>query len=282
MKRNITVGYNESTESVFAVMWAAQEASTRGLSLHIVEYATGAPHDSYVIGNDIAALAEGDITPIEGLRDAVLAAHPDVRVVTGRLATDSPSAELKAEGLDADLLVVGASSHPGASGFWLGNTPRWLVRHSTCPIAVVRRPVGPWPPRRIVIGVDRCDAAVAWACREADLHHVPLVIVHVVAASRAQGGGPTTPDHVGPHADAALTRAVDRARRMCSSVVSSIRVEGEPVTALLDVCGAGDLLVLGTRRRGRVVSALFGSTVDGVLDHAHIPVVIVPEDAGST
>jgi nucleotide-binding universal stress UspA family protein len=47
------------------------------------------------------------------------------------------------------------------------------------------------------------------------------------------------------------------------------------VTAVLDSVQDGDLLVLGSRGRGAVVSSVLGSTVMGVLDHAMVPVVFV-------
>ena len=54
-------------------------------------------------------------------------------------------------------------------------------------------------------------------------------------------------------------------------------VESEPVAGLLEAIRDGDHLVLGSRGRGAVRSGLFGSTVNGILDVAAVPVVVVSE-----
>jgi nucleotide-binding universal stress UspA family protein len=114
-----------------------------------------------------------------------------------------------------------------------------------------------------------------WAADEADLHHVPLLVVT---------SWWTPADHAGADRDIAridaacvVERAVESARERCGATVDSLLVEAAPVVGLLDVIREGDHLVLGSRGRGGVRSGLFGSTVNGVLDAACVPVVVVRE-----
>jgi len=62
---------------------------------------------------------------------------------------------------------------------------------------------------------------------------------------------------------------------------STESLEGDPVERIATLADGGgfDLLVIGTRQRGRIGSALLGSVSAGVAAHAHVPVLVVPESA---
>ena len=62
--------------------------------------------------------------------------------------------------------------------------------------------------------------------------------------------------------------------------VSSRTAEGHPGTELLKRAEAAghDLIVMGSRGRGAVRSAVLGSVSHYVLNHAHVPVLIVHEE----
>jgi nucleotide-binding universal stress UspA family protein len=179
-----------------------------------------------------------------------------------------------------DLIVVGASGHHGAGAFWLGSTPRRLVRHSPCPVAVIRGPVSRGKPDRVVVGVDgsaTSDAALAWAGDQADRHQVELVIVHAWSYPYAEltySSSPTR-DLMEVDAACALDRAVERAREQFGCDVTGLLVANGTVAALTETVRDGDLLVLGSRGHGSLVAGLIGSTVNAVLDRAQVPVVVV-------
>lgn len=63
--------------------------------------------------------------------------------------------------------------------------------------------------------------------------------------------------------------------------VTSLVRRGDPVEVLTRVAGERDLLVAGTRGRGRLRSLLLGSTAQGCAERARCPVVIIPA-AGRT
>jgi nucleotide-binding universal stress UspA family protein len=182
------------------------------------------------------------------------------------------------------MIVVGASSHRGASAFWLGSTPRAVVRHAHCPVVVVRGVSGRGGPDRVVVGVDGSDTAkraTRWAASEADLHGVTLHIVHaweypyvLVTTQESQAR-----DLTRIAAANVLDEALELAREVCGAAVTGELVEGGPASGLLGALRDGDLLVLGSRGRGAMRAGMFGSSVNSVLDDAAVPVAVLRDDA---
>ena len=178
------------------------------------------------------------------------------------------------------LIVVGASSHSGASAFWLGSTPRALVRHAKCPVVVVRGASSRTRPDRVVVGVDGSEVAaraLVWAAAEADLHGVTLLVVHAwyYPYDLSETSGSHARDLT--HVDAARTldAAVEFARDRCGGDVAGELIEGSATSAVLGAVRDGDLLALGSRGRGVLRAGVFGSTVNSVLDRAVVPVAVV-------
>ena len=148
---------------------------------------------------------------------------------------------------------------------------------------VVRASSGQIEPERVVVGVDGSEAsnaAVRWAAAEAYLHSVTLYVVHaweypysypIDGRDDSRGRDVTRVD-----AACVLHGCLGLARDMCAGDVVGELVESGPASGVLNMVMAGDLLVLGSRGRGALKAGLFGSTVNSVLDHATVPVVVVP------
>ncbi|MCU1500949.1 MAG: hypothetical protein JWM12_303 [Ilumatobacteraceae bacterium] len=284
MSAAIIVGYNGTGSAGEAVMWAAAEAHVRRVALRIVtsfelpalatESALG-----WGAGEAFEAARQTAVANIGGVEAAVRAAHPVVDVTT-RVCAGPATKDLLHEVGPDDLLVVGASEHRGPAAFWLGTTPRHLVRHSPCPVAVIRGSASRGGPDRVVVGVDgsaASDRAVMWAGDEADRHNVELLVVHgwtypYVAAYTAFE---QARDLARIDAEGTLERSVGLVRERCGANVLGLLVDGGPATALLDSVRDGDLLVVGSRGRGAIRSRLFGSTANSILDAASVPVVVV-------
>jgi len=284
MDQKITVGYDSSASSVESVMWAAHEAAVRELPLRIVScfgmpvLAVAGPF-GWGAGEALDAERTAADLGLQEIRAMVTSAHPDLPFTTELSSGPVDEVLLQDIGRD-DVVVVGASSHPGAAAFWLGNTPRHLVRHSPCAIVVVRGAASRGGPDRVVVGVDgtaTAERALRWAADEADLHHTALLVVHTWSTPLGNDFD-TVRDLARIDAACALEAAVEAARERCGATVDSLLVEGGPVNGLLDAVRDGDLLVLGSRGRGALRSGLFGSTVNGVLDAAAVPVVVVREE----
>ncbi|GHD97210.1 universal stress protein [Streptomyces naganishii] len=127
-------------------------------------------------------------------------------------------------------------------------------------------------------------AAADWAAREALLRDVPLRLVHaweqpiVPLASLAQAAVPPDPERSASllaEARAYLTR------RHPGLEVTTDRLTGDPVAALVAAADESGLLVLGSRGLGRTAGFLLGSVARSVVARAGRPVVLVrsPEPA---
>jgi nucleotide-binding universal stress UspA family protein len=137
-------------------------------------------------------------------------------------------------------------------------------------------------PGNVLVGADGsegADNAVRWAAKEAERRNTTLHILHAYDDS---GMSP----HVRPDHKAADV-ARDQAERIAAHakliahdvaprlVVRSDAGIGDPSTILLDAAGSAALVVVGSRGRGGLVSALLGSISQRVVTHAVCPTVVV-------
>jgi nucleotide-binding universal stress UspA family protein len=119
------------------------------------------------------------------------------------------------------------------------------------------------PPGCVVAGVDgseHSDRAVSWAATQADFEGRTLALVH---AGEEAAGFPT----------------LARARRRAELAVPGIAVltemlDADPRRALIDVSQTAHLVVVGSRGRGALTSALLGSVSVAVARNASCPVVV--------
>jgi nucleotide-binding universal stress UspA family protein len=296
MSKHIIVGFDHSDGARTAVRWAADEAQVRGCRLSVVTsynipvggdfIAAWPAADVHAIVNDAATQALEEVAA--GLR----VTHPDLDVVTS--VTTQPAWSALVDGAKADdLVVVGASSHSGAKAFWLGSTPRAVVRHAPCPVVVVRGAGVPHRPERVIVGFDGSDAAadaLRWALDEADRLGAPVRVVHAweypygplagdVPMGAVDFATAQVKDLTRVDAACVLDAGVELARERANADVEGVLVEGTPASALLSFVQDGDLLVIGTRGRG-ALSGAFGSTANAILDRANVPIVVV-RDADS-
>lgn len=156
-------------------------------------------------------------------------------------------------------------------------------------MAAYQKPLG------IVVGVDGSPssmAAVQWAARDAEMHNIPLRLVHVIApviAPVTPAGGPwpevpvpsdyshfleTEANGVIDRAIRAVTDAVPQAQLQVSSEVTSAPI----VPTLVDLSKQADMVVVGCRGQGQVARALLGSVSSGVVHHAHCPVAVIHDE----
>ena len=275
----ITVGFDRNEASYAAVRWAAAEAARRALDLRIV-HCPHLPIVSDIVPGWNPPTVEGD-EELNQLRSNLAVTHPDVRV-TIDLRPGVPWVNLCDPSYPSELIVVGSSERRGAPAFWLGRTPRGVVRHARCPVIVARGDTT--IAERVVVGIDGSNGAakaLQWAIEEANLHNAPMKVVHVWEYPYAPIGAPESPPRDAMQVEAAriLGEAVQSARQECVAEVDRELLEGSPSVLLPDAVSAGDLLVLGSRGRGPLRSGLLGSTVNSVLDNIAVSVAIIPRDS---
>jgi nucleotide-binding universal stress UspA family protein len=132
---------------------------------------------------------------------------------------------------------------------------------------------------------ERSGAALGTAIRLAGAVNARLFLVYVYTPLRGLNPefGYIEPDVHDDTVRDARTR-LDRARSKVPESIpaETILREGDPAEEILRAAGIvhADLIVMGTRARGRVAQALMGSVATSVIHKARCPVLIVAATAG--
>jgi nucleotide-binding universal stress UspA family protein len=137
--RRIVVGVDGSPWSRNALRWAVRQAALTGSVVDAVI----AWHDrgSYVgYAWLIADTFDADLAA-KTLSEAVdsTSAAGSAVTVRQRVMEGHAACVLLGEAHGADLLVVGSRGHGGFTGMLLGSVSQHCVRHSPCPVVIVRR-----------------------------------------------------------------------------------------------------------------------------------------------
>ena len=141
--------------------------------------------------------------------------------------------------------------------------------------------------RKVIVGVDGSDAAthaLRWAVDKAELlgRIVPVTTYQLPIVFDGLAGASPLPDRdlFKRSAEARLTAAIDT---VDPSVAPAGKViEAHPGVGLVEAAADADLLVMGTRGRGALRSALLGSVSAYCAKHASVPVIVVPPDVPAT
>ncbi|MFI8091020.1 universal stress protein [Streptomyces sp. NPDC086080] len=283
-RKPIVIGVDPDPDKRSALAWAADEADRRRLPLTLV-CTQGEPvpgfrlegtppswekwrDDLHTAGNDVLERA---VAFVEARRPGL-----DTSVV---LAEGHPAWVLAKHSHHATQVVVG-SWHLGHARELFGSAAVALplTAHSACPVVVVREGehTAQQPPY-FVVGVDgspHSAAAVDLAFEEASLRGANLRALYVWR----------TPLLGVLDEDATLREC----RRVLSETVAGRTadhpgvelhhevVKGHPVRELTNASAHALGLVVGTRGHGGFSGMLLGSVSQGVLHHAHCPVLTVP------
>jgi len=282
----IVVGTDDSEGSRKAISWAVGEAKVRGRGITL----------THAIVPMAASSAFGIAVPppldlIENLQDSTMedlagiAAdldYPDVEVVVD---IGTPSEILLAASETAELLVLGSRGRGGFTSLLLGSVGSQVASHANCPVIVVRD-----NPRsgacEILVGLDGSQnsiTALGFAFNEASRHGFSLVAVHawdVPSFDLVITGDGSIPLPVEHLADDEIRLSAEilagYTEQYPDVKVVEHLVRAPAVQALLDSASNAAMIVLGTRGRNAALGALLGSTSNGVLHKANIPVAIVP------
>jgi nucleotide-binding universal stress UspA family protein len=137
--------------------------------------------------------------------------------------------------------------------------------------------------RPIVVGVDGSPQsllAVSLAVEEAAYRRAPLQIAHCADVTPAvlhlSGGVDVNTKALAEQQHAEVWEKVAPATDGADVEVELVELNGNPADELVAHCErvGASLVVVGTRGRGRVASAVLGSTSMRILEHAPCPVLI--------
>jgi nucleotide-binding universal stress UspA family protein len=134
---------------------------------------------------------------------------------------------------------------------------------------------------RIVAGIDGSESsldALQWAARQAQLTGSTLEVITTWDWPVDVGWSVPLPEDYDPAAGAqdVLDHALEPIRKAYPDVDIQPRpVEGHPAPALVEASQEADLLVIGSRGRGKFAGMLLGSVSQYCVTNAHCAVTVV-------
>jgi nucleotide-binding universal stress UspA family protein len=289
----VVVGVDGTPRSHLALLWAAHEASLRGVLLRVV-HVNGDRHPHRLGRTGSEAEHEAQAASAGALVDEEVGAaregHPTLAVQGEVLEGPGPEALVEAAEA-AGLLVVGARRHGPLARHRPGAVAGHCMRRANCPVVVVHGATekgekgrSPSPDarreaRRIVVGIDgspASDLALQWALEEGALRHVPVSAVHAWQP-------PPVGEFVVPPGEASERLAgvvVDDARAIAAasdreSGFDAAVKPGAPVPVLVDESRDSALLVIGGRGHRWFHEGVVGIVATRCADEAECPVVVV-------
>lgn len=180
-----------------------------------------------------------------------------------KVATD-PRAML-AEREDADLVVLGLSTHSFLEGLVTGSTTEWLLHHPPAPMVVA---ISPEEVHKVTVCADGSSHALAAleAFVSLPLAEESLVTVLAIADGRTDAEG-------------AVAAAIGVAEGRVAELVSTVR-EGRPTATILEHLEEHmpDMVVLGTRGLTGWQRLRLGSTASAVVRSAPCTSLIASTD----
>ena len=286
----VVVGVDGSAGSDQAVLWAADLAARRQLTLHVVH---GLRLTTPPLGVTMVANGEAFETVMENgeriLRDAAWLAHrvDETITVTTDMPTEPPVPLLTDLSRMVRMIVVGHTGDGGFTGMLVGSTAAAVVSHAHCPVLVIRGrfgPAGAPEDGSVVVGVDGSpvsEQAVATAFDEASGRGVPLVAVQAWSDDSC-GGMYRTNRYLadwdaieGDEQQVLAERLAGWQEKYPDVEVRRELVRDRPRHTLLEWSAIAQLVVVGSRGRGGFLGMLLGSTSQALVQHAQCPVLVV-------
>ncbi|MBN9110761.1 MAG: universal stress protein [Pseudonocardia sp.] len=280
---SVVVGVDGSRSASDAVAWAAAEAALTGVPLRLVA----------ALGPPLARRTDdGDLEEASG-RHLVVSADAALDMATEQatrehdgIVVDREARQgfavpvLVDESLHATLLVTGSRGLGGVPGLLLGSVSTAVAAKAECPVVVVRGARrSPGDDRPVVVGVDGSeisDPAVELAFAAASERGVPLIAVHTWSDQMLVQLGPIVDmDAINADERHLLSQRLAGWREKYPEVeVRTVVRRDKPAQVLQELSANAQLLVVGTRGRGRVSGLLLGSVGHALLHTAECPVLV--------
>jgi nucleotide-binding universal stress UspA family protein len=297
----VLVGFDGSDQAIQALHYGATMALGFECRLTVVSAFT-IPNLVYPNLASMPAIPEGEARAAAS-RQVASAALPHLEGYPGEVALESVEGDAAGVLVDlsgrARLAVVGSRGRGGFLGRLLGSVSEALPAHAHCPTVVVpanyQVPEGAGRERfteqpgaePVVVGLDGAgsDVLITVAMRSAAAAGAPLHLMQVLppldAWSASAQAMVSDQQFLERQREEIAARLGEEAAKLqehgpVSAVTSSVEI-GDPVTALVKRSAEARLTIVGTRGRGRMLSALLGSVSRGLLERAEGPVMVVPD-----
>ena len=282
----IVVGVDGSAASDAAVRWAAHDAVTRKTPLtlvHVVNPTVSTWAQAPTLDR-FAEWQEGEGRRI--LADALKIARDTANdnlptPIDSELMFSATVPTLADLSKTAELMVVGTYGRGALARGLLGSVSSELMRHSHCPVAVIRDedPRMPHPAQApVLLGTDGSPAsefATAIAFDEASRRHVDLIALHAWSDKEIFELPGLDWSLVKAEEERLLAEALAGYQERYPDVtVHRLVVCDRPARALVDTSESAQLTVLGRHGRGRLAGTLLGSVSNAVVQSIRMPVIV--------
>ncbi len=294
MESPLVVGVDGSDASLTALDWAVDEAVRHTLPLRIVHASMWERYEGVVpawtTDRPSGQILAENIVGVAAERARLRA--PDLDLSTDVLAEDASTALLR-EGREGTLLVVGSRGRGEFADLLLGSVSLIVAARAHCPVVVVRGDRHALEARhgRILLGVGDHDVdspAVRFAFREAAVRDAELDVVRTWRRPAHEPvDHPLLSGDGGAYFAERFSELLNKALEAAASEHPRVRLrrttfEGPAHRVLTERSAAADLLVVGARRRDRLVGLELGRVAHRALHHASCPVVVVPRRGPET
>lgn len=284
----IVVGVDGSDGAMNAARWAAAVSARLETSLHIVHAMPSLGHN---LTDTVAAIRaavmsyQRDYAEIilRSAADAVREQQPDLVVTTESTNTPADEALIQLSGT-ARMVVVGNAEVTTAGALLLGSTTLAVATDAACPVVVWRGEHTAPTSGPVVVGTDGTDSSAV--ALESAFDFADRFAVKLAAVRSWSPFGPLARTANSPLIDwgaletavwTDLTDTVDKYHQRYPEVSASCYVE--PTKASVALLGRSEadsaqLIVVGSRGRNALASAVLGSTPLNLLAHSPIPVMV--------
>ncbi|GAB3693802.1 universal stress protein [Nocardiopsis oceani] len=297
--QTVIVGVDGSPAARAALAWATAAAARRCEQLRIV-HGLGTPTVTGTSPNlksgrdkaDEAAREAGHALLTESAEYA-REAQPGLDVATVLAPEDAPAVLLN-EAKHRDIIVVGSRGLGAVRAIMLGSVSVRASSHAPCPVVIVPEGERGRHEGRVVVGVDGSDSsrrALRFALEHALATDSDVVVVNSWEVPLPQDAASLAADAQSLHEEVFDRQSEEVVAGVLAEVIddrtenldiSAVRMQANPVEALLKAGEDADLIVVGSRGRGGVRGLVMGSVSQGVLHHAKGAVAVLPPHADET
>ncbi|MFJ1704942.1 universal stress protein [Kitasatospora sp. NPDC088346] len=282
MAHPVIVGVDEPASAGAAVDWAADEAHSRGIRLHLVHAWLWEPDQAPDVLDATAARLAGE-EALRVLAGRAAARHPGMEVSSG-VVDASPREALVALSAAAGLLVVGSRGSGGFTGLLVGSTSLHVAAHAACPVVVVPANGG-GRTDGVAVGVEGrepSEGLLEFAFDSARRNGLPLRAVHAWSYPLVLGPGHALPPvyesgHVAAEEQRLLAEIMAGWQQKYPEVpVEEDAVRSGPAHHLVALSRTHRLVVVGRHGKPEGPIGRLGSVSQAVVQHGHCPVAVVP------